>query len=198
MIWGGTMGAREWEWKPWGASTSSQTCYLITSCVTSHEGIFEISSRIHSTRHHQRCNSMLNTFLFSAVHLGMQLNTEQDEVEVAHYKPGEEAGDKLIMETGHLSDLLRGKLCPILTPSPILHPAGPYLQAVQVFLPSTIHIQKIYYNGSPTIFYCNWEAKRVSTFISASTFAHEAVSNTDKIFTRKGIRLQIRKNFHFH
>ena len=60
---------------------------------------------------------MLNTFLFSAVHLGMQLNTEQDEVEVAHYKPGEEAGDKLIMETGHLSDLLRGKLCPILTPS---------------------------------------------------------------------------------
>ena len=53
---------------------------------------------------------MLNTFLFSAVHLGMQLNTEEDEVEVAHYKPGEEAGDKLIMETGHLSDLLRGKL----------------------------------------------------------------------------------------
>ena len=118
---------------------SSQTCYLITSCVTSHEGIFEISSRIYSTRHHQGCNSMLNTFLFSAVHLGMQLNTEQDEVEVAHYKPGEEAGDKLIMETGHLSDLLRGKLCPILTPSPILHPAGPYLLAVQVFLPSTIH-----------------------------------------------------------
>ena len=82
---------------------------------------------------------MLNTFLFSAVHLGMQLNTGQDEVEVAHYKPAEEAGDKLIMETGHLSDLLRGKLCPILTPSPILHPAGPYLLAVQVFLPSTKH-----------------------------------------------------------
>ena len=79
------------------------------------------------------------TFLFSAVHLGMQLNTGQDKVEVAHYKPGEEAGDKLIMETGHLSDLLRGKLCPILTPSPILHPAGPYLLAVQVFLSSTIH-----------------------------------------------------------
>ena len=131
---------------------SSQTCYLITSCVTSHEGIFEISSRIHSTRHHQRCNSMLNTFLFSAVHLGMQLNTEEDEVEVAHYKPGEEAGDKLIMETGHLSDLLRGKLCPILTPSPILHPAGPYLLAVQVFLPSTIHTI-FCYNGSPTIFF---------------------------------------------
>ena len=130
---------QRWEWKPWGASTSSQTCYLITSCVTSHEGIFEISSRIHSTRHHQRCNSMLNTFLFSAVHLGMQLNTGQDELEVAHYKPGEEAGDKLIMETGHLSDLLRGKLCPILTPSPILHPAGPYLLAAQVFLSSTIH-----------------------------------------------------------
>ena len=29
----------------WGG-TSSQTCYLITSCVTSHRGIFKISSRV--------------------------------------------------------------------------------------------------------------------------------------------------------
>ena len=40
------------------------------------------------------------------------------EEEVAHYKPREETGDKLIMEAGHLSrGLSPAKLCPILTPS---------------------------------------------------------------------------------
>lgn len=51
----------------------------------------------------------------------------------AHYKAREEAGDKLIMEAGHLSDLLflsEAKLCQILTPSlPHFAPTQSYLKA---------------------------------------------------------------------
>ena len=42
--------------------------------------------------------------------------------EVAHYKPREEMGDKLIMEAGHLSDLLSRANC--VQFSPILHLAS--------------------------------------------------------------------------
>ena len=39
------------------------------------------------------------------------------EEEVAHYKPREEMGDKLIMEAGHLSDLLSRANCVQFSPS---------------------------------------------------------------------------------
>ena len=61
------------------------------------------------------------------------------EEEVAHYKPREEMGDKLIMEAGHLSDLLSRANCVQFSPS--LHLASqlvsflPWLQILGIIQP---------------------------------------------------------------
>ena len=105
-------GKADWKLRCWGG-TSSQTCYLITSCVTSHRGIFKISSRVVPTLNTQH---VIAKVCFTAVVQcwGISMQSWAEE-EVAHYKPREEA---VISLSWKLRICQGAKFSPILTPPP--------------------------------------------------------------------------------